>query len=68
MQCNKVQKETWRDNNKTAVKLALAKIKYVIHAFFYKNKLYKNTQAEICLKSQEQTKNNHQAEILIKQI
>ena len=34
--------------------------------FFYKNKLNKNTQAEICPK--EQVKNNHQAEILIRQI
>ena len=36
--------------------------------FFYKNKLYKNTQAEIGLKIENKLKNNHHAEILIRQI
>ena len=35
---------------------------------FYKNKLYKNTQAEIGLKIESKLKNNHQDEILIRQI
>ena len=40
----------------------------LLHAFFYKNKLYKNTQVEIGLKIENNRKNNHQAEILIRQI
>ena len=40
----------------------------VVTHFFYKNKLYKNTQAEIGLKIENKLKDNHQAEILIKQI
>ena len=40
-----------------------------VHAFFfYKNKLYKNTQAEICPKIKNKLKDNHKAEILIRKI
>ena len=43
--------------------------KKITRFFLYKNKLYKNTQAEICPKIEKlKAKNNHQAEILIRKI
>ena len=48
--------------------IVIVQIVHAVHAFFYKNKLYKNTEVKICPKIKEQAKNNHQAEILIRKI